>query len=145
MMFLCGCQVHSDKIGTALYNEEFSKAQEIIIIPANTFSIIQKLTKEEEISHFIEILDIEHWELKTLPKGTELMGTFEFSQKKQLNLENVQQIENCILFVKYVVIKEIPYITLEMVGCEMTFEVPNTTMEYLTEYFVFKNELLILK
>ena len=57
----------------------------------------------------------------------------------------MQQIENCILFVKYVVIKEIPYITLEMAGCEMTFEVPNTTMEYLTEYFVFKMSCLFLK
>ncbi len=138
MMFLCGCQVHSDKIGTAPYNEEFSKAQEIIIIPANTSSIIQKLTKEEEISHFIEILDIEHWELKTLPKGTELMGTFEFSQKETIKFGERAANRELYSVCKICCYKEIPYITLEMAGCEMTFEVPNTTMEYLTEYFVLK-------
>ena len=110
-ILLCGCHANSEKEDVSEYYEELSKAQEISILPANTSTATQTLTESEEISDFILALDMEHWEMKALPKEAELAGTFQLSQE------------------------EIPYVTLKIAGMKMTFKVSDAAMEYLTNYF----------
>ena len=57
-ILLCGCHTNSEKEDVSEYYEEFSKAQEIAILPANTSTAAQKLTEREEISDFIAVSDI---------------------------------------------------------------------------------------
>lgn len=83
-ILLCGCHANSEKEDVSEYYEELSKAQEISILPANTSTATQTLTESEEISDFILALDMELWEMKTLPKKAELAGIFQLSQEETI-------------------------------------------------------------
>ncbi len=134
-ILLCGCNANSEKEDVSEYYGELSKAQEIVIIPINTSTATQVLTESKEISDFIFALDMDHWELKKLPNMYELIGTFQFSQEETIKFGESATNGELHPVCEILCYEDIPYLTLKMVDLEMTFEVPDTTIEYLTDYF----------
>lgn len=134
-MLFCGCHANGQKEDTAEYYEKLSKTQEIVVLPADTSTETQVLTESEEISDFIFALDMEHWEMKTLPKEAELVGTFQLSQEETIKFGESSTNGELYPVCEMLCYVDIPYVTLEMAGMEMTFKVSDTTMEYLADYF----------
>lgn len=134
-ILLCGCHANSEKEDVSGYYEELSKAQEISILPANTSTATQTLMESEEISDFILALDMEHWEMKTLPKDAELAGTFQLSQEKTIKFGESATDGELYSVCEILCYEDIPYVTLKIAGMKMTFKVSDTVMGYLTDYF----------
>ena len=135
-LLLCGCQAKNGSTDVSEYYGELSKAQEIAVIPADTSDIEETLTESEDISSFTTALDIEHWELKTLPETAEAVGTFSFSQEETIKLGESATDGELHYVGEIVCYDEIPYITLKTIGLKMTFKVSDETAKYLTEYFM---------
>lgn len=134
-MFLCGCHANSEKENAAEYYEEISKAQEIAVLPADTSAETQILAESEKVSDFIFALDMEHWEMKTLPKEAESVGSFQLSQEETIKFGENTTDGELYPVCEMLCYGDIPYVTLEMAGMKMTFKVSDTTMEYLADYF----------
>lgn len=134
-ILLCGCHANNEKEDVSEYCEELSKAQEISILPANTSTAMQTLTESEEISDFIFALDMENWEMKTLPKAVELVGTFQFSQEETIKFGESATQGELYSVCEMLCYEDIPFVTLKIAGMKMTFKVSDTAMEYLTDYF----------
>lgn len=134
-ILLCGCHANSEKQDVSEYYGEFSKAQEIAVLPANTSTATQILTESEQISDFISALDMEHWELKTLPKTAELAGTFQLSQEETVKFGESATDGELYPICKMLYYEDIPYVILEISGMKMTFKIPDGVMEYLADYF----------
>jgi len=134
-IFLCGCQVNDESTNVSEYYEELSKAQEIAIIPNDTSGIHKTLTESKDIESFITALDMEHWELRTLPQTAESIGTFYFSQEDTIKFGENTTDGELHYVCEIVCYKEIPYITLKITELKMTFKVSDETAKYLTEYF----------
>ena len=133
--FLCGCQANNKSIDVSEYYGELSKAQEIAVIPADTSDVVETLTESKDITSFITALDMEHWELKTLPKGAELAGTFQLSQEETIKFGESATNGELYIVCEMLCYEDIPYVTLKIAGMKMTFKVSDTAMEYLTDYF----------
>lgn len=134
-ILLCGCHANNRKEDVAEYYGEFSKTQEIAVLPANTSTATQTLTESEEISDFIFALDMEHWEMKTLPKVTELVGTFQLSQEETIKFGESATNKELYSVCEMLCYEDIPYVTLKIADMKMTFKVSDTVMEYLSDYF----------
>lgn len=134
-ILLCGCHTPSEKEDATEYFEELSKAQEISILPANTPTATQTLTESKKISEFILALDMENWEMKTLPKAAELAGTFQLSQAETIKFGESVTDGELHSVCEMLCYEDIPYVTLKIAGMKMTFKVSDTAMEYLTDYF----------
>lgn len=134
-ILLCGCHANSENKDVSEYYGEFSKAQEIAVLPANTPTAARILTESEEISDFIFALDMEHWEIKSLPETAELAGTFQLSQEETIKFGESAADGELYPMCKMLCYGDIPYVTLEISGMKMTFKVSDTAMEYLADYF----------
>ena len=66
LVLLCGCQASEDT-NASDYGDDISKAQEIAVISSDTSEVINTITDTEEISDFILALNLDQWELKSLP------------------------------------------------------------------------------
>lgn len=135
MIFLCGCQVSDKGADVSEYQAELTKAQEIAVIPANTSTVTKTLVSSEDIADFVSALDIESWELKSLPQTSELAGTFSLSQEDTIKFGETATDGELHQVCEISCYKENPYITMKILGMALTFEVPNTTAEYLNSYF----------
>ena len=135
-MLLCGCQVNNESTDVSEYYGDLSKAQEIAVIPADTSDIEETLTESKDIASFIAALDMEHWELKTLPQVAESVGTFSFSQEETIKLGESATDGELHYVCEIVCYEEIPYITFNTTGLKMTFKVSDETAKYLIEYFM---------
>lgn len=134
-MLLCGCHANSEKENAAEYYEKLSKVQEIAVLPADTSAETQILAESEEISDFIFALDMEHWKMKALPKEAESVGSFQLSQEETIKFGESTTDGALYPVCEMLCYGDIPYVTLEMAGMKMTFQVSDTTMEYLADYF----------
>ena len=133
-ILLCGCHANSEKEDVSEYYGELSKAQEISVFPANTSTATQTLTQSEEISDFILALDMEHWEMKTLPKAAELAGTFQLSQEETIKFGESASDGELYSVCEILCYEDISYATLKIAGMKMTFQISDTAMEYLANY-----------
>ena len=133
---LCGCQVNNESTDVSEYYGNLSKAQEIAVIPDDTSDIEETLTESKDIASFIAALDMEHWELKTLPQVAESVGTFSFSQEETTKFGKSATDGELHYVCEIVCYEEIPYITFKTAGLKMTFRVSDETAKYLTEYFM---------
>ena len=133
---LCGCQANNVNTDVSEYYGELSKAQEIAVISADTSDIEETLTERQDIVSFITELDMEHWELKTLPETAEAVGTFSFSQEETIKFGESATDGELHYVCGIVCYEEIPYITLKITGLKMTFKVSDETAKYLTGYFM---------
>lgn len=134
-LFLCGCDVVNENGQESGYYSDLTKAQKITVISADTSDISQEMTENQEISDFISALDIEHWELGSLPETARLAGTFQFSQEETLKFGQDASDREMSAICEILCYEDIPYLTLKTAGVKISFRVSETTIEYLTQYF----------
>ena len=131
---LCGCQASEDT--GADYGDDFSKAQEIAVIPAGTSEVTKIISSDEDIEAFVLGMDVENWKLAELPEGAVEVGTFGLSQEKTIRLGQTDT-DGTLYDVAMITLYEEPYITVEIVGIdmEMTLEVSKDAADHLKGYF----------
>lgn len=135
-LLLCGCQAGDSNAEISEYYESLSKAQEIEAISASDSDITATLSEKKDIVDFVLALDMEHWEMNALPKTAEVVGTFSFSQEETIRFFEKTTTDGEMHSVCEMLCYEgIPYLTMKVVGLEMTFKVPDETADYLMAYF----------
>lgn len=134
-LLLCGGCANHEKEDTSEYYGELYKAQEISIVPANASTAAQTLTDPQEISDFISALDLEHWELKEIPDGAKLSGTFQFSQEETILFGESETDGNLYPVCEIISYQKTPYLMLKVSSLETSFKVPEQVHEYLEQYF----------
>ena len=131
---LCGCQANEDT--GADYGDDFSKAQEIAVIPAGTSEVTKIISSGDDIKAFVSGMDIESWKLAELPEGAVEVGTFGLSQEKTIKLGQTDT-DGTLYDVATITLYEEPYINADIVGVDMdmTFQVSEGAADHLKGYF----------
>lgn len=133
LALLCGCQAN-ENTNTSDYGEDISKAQEIAVISPDTAEVIDTITDTEEIKNFVSALNLDQWELKTLPDEAAIIGSFGLAQEKTIKLGQTDT-DGTLYDIATITLYNGDYISFEIGGLDMTFEVSEDTADYLNGYF----------
>ena len=133
LALLCDCQAN-ENTNASDYGDDISKAQEIAVISPDTAEVINTITDTEEIEEFVSALNLDQWELKMLPDEASEIGSFGLAEEETIKLG--QPDSNGILYdIATITLYSGDYISFEIGGLDMTFEVSADTAEYLNGYF----------
>lgn len=132
LTFLCGCQAGENE-NASDYGEDISKAQEMAVI-SPTGEVIDTIADAEEIEDFILALDLDQWELKTLPDEATEIGSFGLSQEETIKLGQTDT-DGTLYDIAAMTLYDGAYIVFEIGRFDMTFKVSEDTAEYLSGYF----------
>ena len=108
LALLCGCQAN-ENTNASDYGDDISKAQEIAVISPDTAEVIDTITDTEEIEDFVSALDLDQWELKTLPDEASEIGSFGLAQEETIKLGRRTPME------RYMILLPSPY-TMELIS-----------------------------
>lgn len=133
LALLCGCQTN-ENTNTSDYGDDISKAQEIAVISPDTAEVIDTITDTEEIKNFVSALNLDQWELKTLPDEAAIIGSFGLAQEKTIKLGQTDT-DGTLYDIATITLYNGDYISFEIGGLDMTFEVSEDTADYLNGYF----------
>ena len=133
LALLCGCQAN-ENINASDYGDDISKAQEIAVISPDTEEVIDTITDTEEIEDFVSALNLDQWELKTLPDEAAEIGSFGFAQEETIKLGQTDT-DGTLYDIATITLYNGSYISFEIGGFDMTFEVNEDTADYLNGYF----------
>ena len=136
LILLCGCQANENTNATD-YGDTISKAQEIAVISPDTAEVINTITDTEEIEDFVSALNVDQWELKSLPEEASEIGAFGFAQEKTIKLGQTDP-DGTLYDVATITLYSGSYIGIEICGLDgldMTFAVSEDTAAYLNGYF----------
>ena len=131
LVLLCGCQANNDT-NASDYGDDISKAQEIAVISHDTSEVID--TDTEEIKDFASALNLDQWELKTLPDEASEIGSFGLAQEETVKLGQTDT-DGTLYDIAVITLYSGDYIGFEIGGFDMTFEVSEDTADYLNGYF----------
>ncbi len=123
LALLCGCQAN-ENTNASDYGDDISKAQEIAVISPDT----------AEIEDFVSALDLDQWELKTLPDEASEIGSFGLAQEETIKLGQTDT-DGTLYDITTITLYNGAYISFEIGGFDMTFEVSEDTADYLNGYF----------
>ena len=133
LALICGCQAN-ENTNTSDYGDDISKAQEIAVISPDTAEVIDTITDTEEIKNFVSALNLDQWELKTLPDEAAIIGSFGLAQEKTIKLGQTDT-DGTLYDIATITLYNGDYISFEIGGLDMTFEVSEDTADYLNGYF----------
>ena len=133
LTLLCGCQAN-ENTNAFDYGDDISKAQEIAVISPDTEEVIDTITDTEEIEDFVSALNLDQWELKTLPDEAAEIGSFGFAQEETIKLGQTDT-DGTLYDIATITLYNGSYISFEIGGFDMTFEVNEDTADYLNGYF----------
>ena len=133
LVLLCGCQANNDT-NASDYGDDISKAQEIAVISHDTSEVIDTITDTEEIKDFASALNLDQWELKTLPDEASEIGSFGLAQEETVKLGQTDT-DGTLYDIAVITLYSGDYIGFEIGGFDMTFEVSEDTADYLNGYF----------
>ena len=133
LALLCGCQAN-ENTNASDYGDDISKAQEIAVISPDTAEVIDTITDTEEIKNFVSALNLDQWELKTLPDEAAIIGSFGLAQEKTIKLGQTDT-DGTLYDIATITLYNGYYISFEIGGLDMTFEVSEDTADYLNGYF----------
>ena len=133
LVFLCGCQASEDT-NASDYGDDISKAQEIAVISSDTSEVINTITDTEEISDFILALNLDQWELKSLPDEASEIGSFGLAQEETIKLGQTDT-HGTLYDIATITLYSGDYIGFEIGGLDLTFKVNEDTAYYLNGYF----------
>ena len=133
LVLLCGCQAN-EETNASDYGDDISKAQEIAVISPDTEEVIDTITDTEEIEDFVSALNLDQWELKTLPDEAAEIGSFGFAQEETIKLGQTDT-DGTLYDIATITLYNGSYISFEIGGFDMTFEVNEDTADYLNGYF----------
>lgn len=133
IFILCGCHTNDNT-----YNfdngKDVSKKQEITVVSAGTSENIKNITSKEDIENFVAALNLDEWQLKTLPSGATEIGHFEFQQEETIKLGQADT-DGTLHDVAAITLYDDAYISLETGTSVMTFKIGKDTADYLKGYF----------
>lgn len=133
LTLLCGCQAN-ENTNASDYEDDISKAQEIAVISPDTAVVIGTITDTEEIEDFVSALDLDQWELKPLPDEASEIGSFGLAQEETIKLGQTDT-DGTLYDIATITLYNGSYISFEIGGFDMTFEVSEDTTNYLNGYF----------
>lgn len=133
LTLLCGCQARGSADASD-YGKDIAKAQEIAVISPDTSEVTETITDPEEISNFVLALDLDQWKLKALPDEAVPVGSFGLAQEKTVKLGQVDT-DGTLYDVATITLYDGAYISLEMGGFDLAFEVSGDTANFLNGYF----------
>lgn len=133
LTFLCGCQAN-ENANASDYGDDISKAQEIAVISPDTAEVIDTITDAEEIKGFVSALNLDEWALKTLPDEASEIGSFGLTQENTIKLGQTD-LDGTLYDIATITLYNGAYISFEIGGLDMTFEVSEDTADYLSGYF----------
>ena len=133
LTLLCGCQAN-ENTNASDYVDDISKAQEIAVISPDTAVVIGTITDTEEIEDFVSALDLDQWELKPLPDEASEIGSFGLAQEETIKLGQTDT-DGTLYDIATITLYNGSYISFEIGGFDMTFEVSEDTTNYLNGYF----------
>lgn len=133
LTLLCGCQANTNT-NTYDYINDISKAQEIAVISPNTAEVIDTITDTKEIKNFVSALNLDQWKLKSLPDRASEIGSFGLSQEESVKPRQTDT-DGTLYDIATITLYNGAYISFEIGGFEMDFEVSEDTADYLSEYF----------
>ena len=133
LVLLCGCQAN-EETNASDYGDDISKAQEIAVISSDTSEVIDTITDTEEIKDFVSALNLDQWELKTLPDEASEIGSFGLAQEETIKLGQADT-DGTLFDIAAITLYNGAYISFEIGGFDMTFEVSEDTADYLNGYF----------
>ena len=133
LTLLCGCQARGSADASD-YGKDIAKAQEIAVISPDTSEVTDTITDPEEISNFVSALDLDQWKLKSLPDEAVPVGSFGLAQEETVKLGQADT-DGTLYDVATITLYDGAYISLEMGGFDLTFEVSGDTADFLNGYF----------
>lgn len=133
LTLLCGCQAN-ENINAYDYGDDISKAQEIAVISPNTTEVVDTITDTDEIEDFVSALNLDQWELKTLPDEVSEIGSFGLAQEETIKLGQTDT-DGTLYDIATITLYNGAYVSSEIGGFDMTFEVSEETADYLNGYF----------
>ena len=133
LVLLCGCQAN-EETNASDYGDDISKAQEIAVISHDTSEVIDTITDTEEIKDFASALNLDQWELKTLPDEASEIGSFGLAKEETVKLGQTDT-DGTLYDIAVITLYSGDYIGFEIGGFDMTFEVSEDTVDYLNGYF----------
>ena len=131
LVLLCGCQANNDT-NASDYGDDISKAQEIAVISPDTSEVID--TNTEEIKDFVSALNLDQWELKTLPDKASEIGSFGLAQEETIKLGQTDT-DGTLFDIAAITLYSGNVIGFDIGGLDMTFEVSEDTADCLNGYF----------
>ena len=133
LVLLCGCQAN-EETNASDYGDDISKAQEIAVISPDTSEVIDTITDTEEIKDFVSALNLDQWELKTLPDEASEIGSFGLAQEETIKLGQTDT-DGTLYDIAAIILYSGNVIGFDICGLDMTFEVSEDTADYLNGYF----------
>ena len=133
LVLLCGCQAN-EETNASDYGDDISKAQEIAVISPDTSEVNDTITDTEEIKDFVSALNLDQWELKTLPDEASEIGSFGLAQEETIKLGQTDT-DGTLYDIAAITLYSGNVIGFDIGGLDMTFEVSEDTADYLNGYF----------
>lgn len=133
LTLLCGCQANENS-NASDYGDDISKAQEIAVISPETAEVIDTITGTAEIKDFVSSLNLGQWKIKTLPEEASEIGSFGLAQEETIKLGQTDT-DGTLFDIATITLYDGDYISFEIGGLDMAFEVSEETADYLNGYF----------
>ena len=86
-LLLCSCQGNTDQGSqdAASYGETIAKAQTVQVLDS-TGQTVNTLSTQEDLTAFVENLDLAHWTYQALPEEVQPLGSFVLFQENTIQL-----------------------------------------------------------
>ena len=133
LILLCGCQANGNT-NVSDYGNAISKAQEITVIVPETAEVIDTITDTAEIKDFVSALEVDKWKIETLPDEASEIGSFGLAQEETIKLGQTDT-DGTLFDIATITLYDGNYISFEIGGLDMVFEVSEETADYLNGYF----------
>lgn len=133
LTLLCGCQAN-ENTNASDYGDDISKAQEIAVVYPETAEVMDTITGAEEIKDFVLALEVDKWKLETLPGEATEIGSFGLAQEETIKLGQTDT-DGTLFDIATITLYDGDYISFEIGGLDMAFEVSEETADYLNGYF----------
>ena len=140
LTLLCGCQAN-ENTNASDYGDDISKAQEIAVISPETAEVMDTITGAEEIKDFVSALEVfvsalevDKWKLEMLPEEATEIGSFGLAQEETIKLGQTDT-DGTLFDIATITLYDGNYISFEIGGLDMVFEVSEETADYLNGYF----------
>lgn len=117
--------------GDAALGDDLGKAQKITAVRSGEEEPVFTATKEDDLETFFQKLQTDEWSLAELPEDAEESMVYSFQQQKTRKLLDSSRDETLYELARISVYRDVPYVSLAVLGQSLCFEVPADTAAYL--------------
>lgn len=127
LLISSGCSNSSD-----ISDSDLKKAQAIAVTNADG-TILTTITDQDAINDFVTALQLDDWHLGEQPKNAQIIGSFGFSQEKTIHFDETNN-DGKLYDIAQLHLYDTPIVDLNLLGVQLTFTIPDTAYETLTNY-----------